>query len=94
VVERESDAVDLLVCPINEARDSKVVRLVYGTRPGDGMEHRPSDNVWVNDAQIKIWVAVFHELPCHGFGTSLGDVVAENGIIPLDCLLGCDLELC
>lgn len=50
VVERKCDAFDFFVSSINKARNSKVVRLVYGTRTGDGMDHRPSDYVRINDA--------------------------------------------
>lgn len=57
------------------------------------MNHGSSDDVGVYDAQIKGWLVFLYELPCHGLGSSLGDIVAENGVTPLNCLLSCDLKL-
>lgn len=58
------------------------------------MKHRSNNDVGVNDAQIKGWLVLLHEFPCYGLGASLGDIVTENGVAPLNCLLSCDLKLC
>lgn len=94
VVERECDSFDLLVSSVNEARDSKMIRLIDGARSRNWMNHRSSDDIRVNDTQIKGRLVILHKLPCHGLSASLGDIVAENRVTPLNGLVSCDLKIC
>lgn len=92
MVKRKCDPLDLLVGSVDEGSNSEVICLVDGTRSLYGVDHWPGDDVWINDSQVKRRRALLHELPCGRLRACLRDIVAENGIISLDCLLSCNLD--
>jgi hypothetical protein len=58
------------------------------------VNHWSSDNIRIDDSQVKGGLSLFHEIPCSSLSTSFGDIVAEDGIIPCDSLLSCNLHNC
>lgn len=91
VVERESDSLDLGISPVEEVRNSELVRLVDVLGPANGVDHGPRDDIRVDDDEVELRGVRFHEFPCGCFGSDLGYVVAEDSVVFLDGLLGRDL---
>lgn len=94
MIEREFDSVDGFVSSINEAGDSEMVGFIDGACSFDRMDHRSSNDIWVDNSQVKGNFVLLEEFPCCGFGSGFRNIVSENGVISFNSLLSCDLSLC
>ena len=63
MIERERQAFDLLIGAVKEVVYSEPVRLIDVFRPVNGLQHRPDNDVWVDDSEIKGGFVVFEKLP-------------------------------
>lgn len=91
MIKRKSDALNLGISPVEKVRNGELVRFVDTLGPADGVEHGSGDDVRVDDDEVELGGVRLHEFPRGCFGSDLGHVVAEDGVVFLNGLFGRDL---
>lgn len=94
MVKWKCNAINLLVCSINKARDREMIGLVDGLWSMYWVNHWPGDYIRIYNGQVKGWLAFPHEFPCSCLRASFGDIIAENSVVLRDSLLSSHLNRC
>jgi hypothetical protein len=76
MIERKFQVLDLLVRPVEEVVYGEFVRLIDVSRSVNGLQHRPNDDVRIDDGKIEGGVVFFEEFPRSFLGQFLRCIIS------------------
>jgi hypothetical protein len=71
----EGEFWNFLISSVQKVVDSEFVCLIDALWPLNRLDHRPNDDVRIDDGEVEYWFVVFKELPGSLLGQLLGRVV-------------------
>jgi hypothetical protein len=92
MIERERQAFDLLICAVKQIVYGEFVRLIDVFRSMNRLQHRPNDDVWINDGKVKGGFVVFEKFPRSLLGQFLRSIVSQDRAFRLDSRIRSHLE--
>jgi hypothetical protein len=63
MIERECQAFDMFVCAIEKVVYGEFIRLIDVFRSIDRLQHRPDNDIWVDDSKVKTRFVVLEIFP-------------------------------
>lgn len=86
VIEREFNPFECLVCAVQETLYGELIGCINRLRPGEGMNHRAYNDIWVDHDQVERRIVLVHKVPRSFLTLRLRNIVSSNRIVVLDCV--------